>query len=190
MVTLTTKFEEALVFSFRLHADQIRKVNDVPYVSHLLGVASLVLEHGGDEDEAIAALLHDAVEDQGGLKVLDEIRQTFGARVAWIVDGCTDSYSLPKPPWNQRKKAYLARLRDMAPEIRRVSLADKLHNARSLLMVLRVEKNFEWKMFNGGKEGTLWYFQALSEVFQATGNDAMTDEFCQVISSITELSQS
>src|SRR6185503_9823772 len=129
---LSQRFESALVFAARLHGRQLRKGTCVPYVSHLLAVASLVLEDGGDEDEAIAALLHDAVEDQGGLPTLDRIRAEFGARVADIVLGCTDADSLPKPPWRERKERHLSHLRTAPDGVRRVSAADTLHNARAI----------------------------------------------------------
>lgn len=187
MIELTDRFEEALVFAFRVHAKQRRKASDVPYVSHLLGVAALVLEDGGDEDEAIAALLHDSVEDQGGLPMLEEIRSRFGVRVANIVDGCSDSYGSPKLPWRERKENYLQRLVSQSPEIRRVSLADKLHNARNLLLLLQKEGHVVWERFNGGKEGTLWYFNRLNEIFKATGKDSLTEEYDFVITRIMEL---
>ena len=184
---LTSRFEQALVYTTRLHTNQRRKSTDVPYISHLLSTAALVLEFGGDEDEAIAALLHDAVEDQGGLPILDEIRGKFGVRVAHIVEECTDAFTTPKPPWLNRKENYLQRLRDAPLDVRRVSLADKLHNARSLLASLRLEGAQVWQRFKGGREGTLWYYQALAEVFQATGGDEMTDEFSRVVAAIQVL---
>lgn len=187
MVELTDRFEDALVFAFRVHAKQRRKASDIPYISHLMGVAALVLEAGGDEDEAIAALLHDSVEDQGGLPMLEEIRSRFGMRVAMIVDGCSDSYGYPKPPWKERKEIYLQRLISQPPEVRRVSLADKLHNARNLLLLLQQEGHTIWERFNGGKEGTLWYFTRLNEIFKATGKDSLTDEYDHVVARIMEL---
>ncbi len=184
---LTVRFEQALIYTTRLHANQRRKSTDVPYVSHLLSTAALVLENGGDEDEAIAALLHDAVEDQGGMPILDEIQVKFGARVARIVEGCTDAFATPKRPWLERKESYLKRLCRAQPDERRVSLADKLHNARSLLASLRLEGQQAWQCFNGGREGTLWYYQALVEVFRKTGSDALTDELARVVADIQAL---
>jgi (p)ppGpp synthase/HD superfamily hydrolase len=107
---ITDRFDQALVYASRLHRDQWRKGTQIPYVSHLLSVAALVIEHGGDEDQAIAALLHDAVEDQGGAPILDEIREQFGDRVAKIVNECTDAWEEPKPPWRARKESSLAKL--------------------------------------------------------------------------------
>ena len=129
---LTNRFEDALQYAARLHANQKRKGTDIPYISHLLAVTALVLEDGGDEDQAIAALLHDAVEDQGGFKRLEEIRSRYGSTVAMIVDGCTDSYQVPKLPWRERKESYLRRLPTEPNEVMRVSLADKLHNANTI----------------------------------------------------------
>jgi (p)ppGpp synthase/HD superfamily hydrolase len=178
---LTGLFEEALIYATRLHSRQRRKWESTPYISHLLGVASLVLEDGGDEQEAIAALLHDAVEDQGGLATLEEIRHRFGDRVASIVEACSDSFTDPKPPWRQRKEAYVARMRQAAPEVRRVSLADKLHNGRATLATLHREGEGTWARFRGGKEGTLWYYRALAEVFLQDNVDFMALELAKVV---------
>jgi GTP pyrophosphokinase len=146
------------------------------------------LEDGGDEDEGIAALLHDAVEDQGGWKTLEEIRLMFGERVARIVEGCTDAFSIPKPPWRERKERYLMHLEDAPMDVRRVSLADKLYNARAILITYRQIGEATWERFNGGKEGTLWYYTFLVETFRKTGSDAMTEEFAQVVEDIKRLS--
>ncbi|HEV3138536.1 MAG TPA: HD domain-containing protein, partial [Pirellulales bacterium] len=134
---LTARFSEALAYAAELHGDQLRKGSGVPYFSHLLAVAAIALEHGASEDEAIAALLHDAVEDQGGAPVRDEIRRRFGRGVADIVDGCTDADTLPKPPWRERKEKYLAHLPTAGASVQLISAADKLHNARSLLQDYR-----------------------------------------------------
>ncbi|OQY35577.1 MAG: phosphohydrolase [Anaerolineaceae bacterium 4572_5.1] len=181
---LTTRFEEALTYAFQLHNGQIRKISGVPYITHLLSVAALVLEAGGDEDETIAALLHDAVEDQGGHQTLSEVQRRFGKRVAEIVDGCTDAYVFPKPPWKDRKVAYLEHLREATSSVRLVSLADKLHNARCLYQSLQIKGEGIWEVFNGGKDGTLWYYRTLVEIFQETGTDAMTLEFVEMVRKI------
>ncbi|MBD2435559.1 HD domain-containing protein [Nostoc sp. FACHB-110] len=178
---LTAKFEEALVYATRLHANQTRKISGVPYIAHLLSVAALVLEAGGTEEEAIAALLHDAIEDQGGKSTREEIRQRFGETVVAIVDGCTESDIYPKPPWQERKQKYLENLRHASPSVRRVSLADKLHNARSLLADLRQHGNSIWQQFKTGKEGSLWFYQQLQQVYSANGSDFLTQEFSRVI---------
>jgi GTP pyrophosphokinase len=130
-----------------------------------MGVASLVLEFGGDEDLAIAALLHDVVEDCGGAPVLKEVRRKFGRRVAKIVDGCTDSDTDPKPPWRERKESYIQHLKSADAETRLVSAADKLHNVRSILSDYREVGEAIWSRFNGGRDGTLWYYRALLEEF-------------------------
>jgi (p)ppGpp synthase/HD superfamily hydrolase len=186
---LSPRFEEALLYANRLHAGQFRKGSRVLYISHLLAVTALVLEDGGDEDQAIAALLHDAVEDQGGLETLAEIRRRFGGRVANIVDGCTDTYEQPKPAWRPRKVAYLQHLREACADVRRVSLADKLHNARSILMDLRLDGEMTWERFNGGKEGTLWYYHSLVEIFQQADPNPMVTELASVVERIEELAR-
>ena len=170
-MTYSSRFEEALAYAARLHAQQVRKGTDIPYVSHILGVASIAIEHGADEDEAIAALLHDAVEDQGGAATAAEIRRRFGDRVAEIVKGCTDAEILPKPPWRQRKEAYLAHLPAATASIRLVSAADKLHNARAILRDYRELGEALWARFNGGRAGTLWYYRALVIAFEAAPED-------------------
>ncbi|NJM73509.1 MAG: HD domain-containing protein [Scytonema sp. RU_4_4] len=163
---LTHRFEQALVYATRLHAKQTRKGgSNVPYISHLLSVAALVLEDGGDEDEAIAALLHDAIEDQGGEATRQVILNMFGERVCVIVDGCTDSDTIPKPPWQERKQQYIEKLRHASASIRKVALADKLHNARCILNDLSREGEATWQKFQGGKDGTLWYYRTLLALF-------------------------
>lgn len=178
---LSTRFELALVYATQLHAKQVRKGSSVPYISHLLSVAALVLEDGGDEDEAIAALLHDAVEDQGGKPTREAIRQRFGEKVAAIVDGCTESDTLPKPPWQERKTLYLEQLRHATPAVRRVSLADKLHNARCLLAQWRQKGDDIWVNFSHGKEGASWFYKTLAQVYRETGSDSMTEELERVV---------
>jgi len=157
---LTDRFCEALNYATRLHAAQRRKVDGTPYVAHLLRVCGIVLEAGGDEDEAIAALLHDAVEDQGGVRTGEEIRRRFGDRVAGIVFACSDALVTPKPPWRDRKRAYLARLRQESRSVCLVKVADKLDNVRSLLLAYRRVQESLWSHFKGGREGTLWYYRA------------------------------
>jgi hypothetical protein len=174
MALLTARFQDALGYAAGLHAEQTRKGTKVPYVSHLLAVSALVLEAGGDEDEAIAALLHDAIEDQGGDRTREAIRQRFGERVTRIVDGCTDTDLIPKPPWRERKEQYVAHVRHAPPDVRRVSVADKLHNARTILADLRREGPSTFDRFKGGRDGTLWYYRALLEAYRAAGADRNT----------------
>jgi (p)ppGpp synthase/HD superfamily hydrolase len=165
-VKLGGRFLRAFVFAAEKHAGQTRKTTTVPYIAHLMGVASLVLEFGGDEDMGIAALLHDVVEDCGGEPMLKEVRQRFGERVAKIVNGCTDSDIEPKPPWRERKESYLGHLKDADAETRLVSAADKLNNVRSILSDYREFGELIWDRFNGGREGTRWYYRSLVEEFK------------------------
>ncbi len=183
----TARFEQALVYATRLHNGQSRKGTDIPYVAHLLAVTALVIEWGGNEEMAIAALLHDAVEDQGGLETLTEIRRQFGERVARIVEGCTDSYLQPKPPWRGRKEAYLAKLRGEPHDVRIVSLADKVHNARSILSDLRRNGLSAFDRFRGGRDGTLWYYRSLVEVFTEVEESPLVAEFSRLVDEIEEL---
>ncbi|MFZ3265781.1 MAG: HD domain-containing protein [Terriglobales bacterium] len=156
--------QRAFRYAAKWHAGQARKGTAVPYLSHLMAVASLVLE-AGDEEMAIAALLHDVVEDCGGMQRLREIRRQFGARVAKIVEGCTDSFGEPKPEWMERKKSYLREVQHADGETRLVSASDKLHNVRTILADYRQDGEKIWKRFNGKKEGTLWYYRALSDEY-------------------------
>jgi (p)ppGpp synthase/HD superfamily hydrolase len=163
---LTERFDEALAYASAAHRTQPRKGTDIPYVSHLLGVCSLALEAGADEDQAIAALLHDAVEDQGGADRLTDIRKRFGDRVAKIVADCTDSWTEPKPEWRQRKEAYLESLSHKSPDSLLVSLADKTHNASAINADLAVHGDELWSRFTGGREGSLWYYDSLARAFE------------------------
>jgi (p)ppGpp synthase/HD superfamily hydrolase len=162
---LTDRFNAALTYAEHTHRLQDRKGSETPYVAHLLAVCALVLEYGGDEDQAIAALLHDAVEDQGGKKRLDDIRVHFGERVASIVSACSDTDVLPKPEWRERKQRYLGALPHHDREVWVVSCADKLHNAESVLRDYRSIGEAVWDRFKGGRDGTLWYYRALADEF-------------------------
>jgi (p)ppGpp synthase/HD superfamily hydrolase len=178
---LGRRFEQALLFANRKHAGQGRKGTAVPYISHLMSVAGLVLEAGGDEDLAIAALLHDVVEDCGGAPMLQEIRGLFGERVAHVVDGCTDTDLDPKPPWRQRKEDYLNHLQTADADIRLVSAADKLHNARSILADYREVGAAVWERFQGKRDGTLWYYRALLKEFRRGDANPVINQLEQVI---------
>jgi (p)ppGpp synthase/HD superfamily hydrolase len=164
-----SRFGRALVYAETAHAGQLRKGTTVPYIAHLLGVAALALEYGANEDEAIAALLHDTVEDCGGLDRLRDVRERFGPNVADIVMGCTDATEIPKPPWKERKLAYLHDLAAASPSVLLVAACDKLHNARSLALSLRHEGDAAWRIFSGGKEGTLWYYRAVLDALSRRG---------------------
>jgi (p)ppGpp synthase/HD superfamily hydrolase len=180
------KFEEALVYASQQHKDQVRKGTSTPYITHLLAVASIVGENGGTEHEVIAALLHDAPEDQGGKTTLEEIRARFGAEVAEIVDGCTDTYEDPKPPWRGRKESYLAHLANASASVRLVSSADKLHNARTVLSDYRLLGEDLWTRFNGKKEGSLWYYRAI--VGTLRGDGPIVEELDRVVTDLETLS--
>jgi len=184
---LSPRFCEAVGYAGRLHADQKRKVSGTPYLAHLLGVAGIVLEHGADEDEAIAALLHDAIEDQQPAGGREEIRRRFGPLVVEIVDGCTDTDRIPKPPWRPRKEAYLDRLRSASASVRLVSAADKLDNVRSLLLGYRMHGRLLWEHFRGGRDGTLWYYRAVVEVLKAAGTTPLIDELDRAVSELERL---
>jgi len=152
-----------------------------------MGVASLVIEYGGDEEMVIAALLHDAVEDQGGLPRLAEIRHKFGPRVAALVRGCTDSFVDPKPPWLDRKRAYLERVGAAPEDVRLVSAADKLANARETLHDLRVQGESVFERFAGKKEGTLWYYRAITEVLDRAGGGPIVKELDRIVGELEKL---
>ena len=178
---LGRRFEQALLFATQKHAGQTRKASTAPYIGHLLGVTSLVLEAGGDEDLAIAALLHDVVEDCGGMPMLKEVRKRFGKRVAHIVDGCTDAYDEPKPPWYDRKTKYLERLRTEDDEVRLVSCADKLHNVGTILRDYRKVGESVWERFRGKRDGTLWYYRALADEFARGKPNRLVRELERVV---------
>jgi len=187
-MTLSIHFEEALIFATRLHAGQFRKGTSTPYIAHLLAVAGIVLDYGGTEAEAIAALLHDAVEDQGGPPTREEIRRRFGDEVVAIVDGCSDTDQVPKPPWQARKETYLAGLGHESASVRLVSAADKLHNARDILAAYRSLGEALWGRFNGGRAGTLWYYRALVDVYRATDTvPALVDELDRAVTDLERL---
>jgi (p)ppGpp synthase/HD superfamily hydrolase len=162
---LSPKFEEALVYATQAHCNQTRKKTSIPYIAHILGVTAIALEYGADETESIGALLHDVVEDCGGAPRLHEIERKFGKAVAKIVEGCTDTDETPKPPWRERKEKYIAHLRHAPASTQIVSAADKLHNLRSILKDYRTVGDKLWSRFNGGREGTLWYYAALVNAF-------------------------
>ena len=176
---------DALAYATEVHAGQSRKGTTVPYVSHVLGVCALVLEDGGSEDEAIGALLHDAVEDGGGRPMLDEIRRRFGERVAEIVWACSDTDETPKPPWKERKTRYIEHVRQAGPDARRVSCADKLHNARSILRDYRALGERLWDRFTASGDETLWYYRELIAAFRQSDRSPLVAELERVVSELT-----
>jgi (p)ppGpp synthase/HD superfamily hydrolase len=172
-MTRSNALEDALAFAARLHAEQTRKGSATPYISHLLAVTAIALDHGATENEAIAALLHDAVEDQGGQETLEEIRRRYGDQVASIVAACSDTDETPKPPWRERKEAFVERLRTEPYSVRLVVAADKLHNVRDVLRNYRLHGDDLWLKFKGGRDGTIWYYRA---VVDALNQAAMPEE--------------
>ncbi len=180
-IRLGPRFLRAFALAAEKHSRQTRKASTIPYLAHLMGVASLVLEFGGDQDLAIAALLHDVVEDCGGLPMMKEVKRSFGPRVAKIVDECTDSYGEPKGPWRDRKEAYLGHLKNAGPDTRLVSAADKLNNVRSILADYREVGEAVWERFNGGRAGTLWYYRALRDEFERAKPNRLVREFALAV---------
>lgn len=184
---LSERFLEAFEMAFHLHNQQLRKESKIPYIAHLMAVSSLVLENGGNENQAIAALLHDAVEDQGGWDTLKDIKDKFGEEVATLVDGCTDAYTNPKPPWKERKVAYLEKMKTAPDSVILVSLADKVHNARSILLDLQNSGDQIWEKFKGGKAGTLWYYQSLANIFDSAPYPLLKPQLRDLVEEIITL---
>jgi HD domain/Peptidase family S58 len=186
-------FQRALSFATSLHASQTRKGTDIPYISHLLAVAGLVLECGGGRDEAIAGLLHDSIEDcgpkyPGGVTALREVLESeFGPTVLQIVEGCTDADTHPKPPYRERKERYIAHIRSTSPAVRLVSCADKLHNARAIVADLRALGNALFDRFNGGRDGPLWYYDTLATEFEQGGPQALAAELRRAVDNMKAL---
>src|SRR4051794_31694394 len=185
-----SRLAQALATAQRLHGAQKRKGTEIPYVAHLLAVAGLVLEGGGDEDAAVAALLHDAVEDAGGAPTLAAIRAQFGEHVADVVAACTDTDEVPKPPWRARKQAYLDHLRrdDLPDGALLVSLADKLHNARAIVADLRAHGDALWHRFNERDPAAqLWYYRWLADVFRVRAPGPLAVELARAVEEMTRL---
>jgi (p)ppGpp synthase/HD superfamily hydrolase len=182
--TFSNRFDNALAYATIIHAGQVRKATQTPYIAHLLGVTSIALEYGANEDEAIAALLHDAGEDAGGEGRIADIRARFGPVVAKIVEGCTDTLETPTPSWRDRKEKYLAHV-DLADESTiLVSASDKLYNTRAILRDLRRDGNSAFERFKGKKDGILWYYRALVEAFRKHGENELIDELDRVVTEI------
>lgn len=183
---LTNRFDTALAYASQAHQEQIRKGTSVPYVAHLLAVCAIVLEYGGDEDQAIAAVLHDAVEDQGGQPRLKDIEKRFGPRVASIVAACTDADVIPKPPWKERKVRYIEALKHHTPDAWIVSCADKLHNGSAILRDYQELGDAVWERFKGGKEGTLWYYRSLADEFNRLMPGRLAKQLDEIVSRLEE----
>jgi len=177
-----------MIYASQVHAGQKRKGTEIPYITHLLAVTAIVGENGGTENEAVTALLHDAPEDQGGEERLEDIRARFGDEVAEIVAGCSDTFETPKPEWKERKERYIAHVRGASNSVRLVSAADKLHNARSVLSDYRKLGGALWERFNGGREGTLWYYGALVEAFrEAETSPSIVGELDRTVTELEHL---
>jgi (p)ppGpp synthase/HD superfamily hydrolase len=188
----TSRFEVALVYAALAHARTCRKGTTIPYISHPLAVASSVLDHGGDEDEAISALLHDTVEDAGGQDRLDDIRAQFGARVADIVDSCSDAYGdvgagVEKPPWKERKEQHLQRLGSAPPSVLLVTAADKLHNARAVLGDYKTMGEQLWSRFNASRDDSLWYYRSVADILSERFPSPLVDELERTVTELETL---
>jgi (p)ppGpp synthase/HD superfamily hydrolase len=185
---LSERFDEALKFASELHRTQTRKGGDIPYVGHLLSVASLVIEGGGTETQAIAGLLHDAVEDQGGPPTLAAIREKFGDDVATIVEECSDTDVVPKPPWKKRKRDYIDHLGYASEATILVSLGDKLDNARAILRDYRVHGPELWKRFSvQDPQEHLWYYRSLLAVYKNRNSTWLVAELERVLGELEDL---
>ena len=189
---LTVRFETALTYAAWAHAGHPRKGTAIPYISHPLAVAALVMESGGDEDEIIAALLHDTAEDAGGKRRLADIRVRFGERVADIVDGCSDAYGqagsgVEKPDWLPRKRKHLKHLEQATRSVLLVSAADKLHNARAVLGDYRTMGERLWSRFKGGREGTLWYYRKVTDLLIECFASPLTEDLERTVKELEAL---
>jgi (p)ppGpp synthase/HD superfamily hydrolase len=181
------RFLDALQYAARVHAAQRKESDDQPYIAHLLRVTGFVMEDGGSENEAIAALLHDAPEDQGGQARLAEIRQRFGEAVAKLVNECTDSFLESKPPWRQRKERYVSDLGDSSSGALRVSLADKLDNVRTLLRDYHIQGEALWSRAGRRREDVLWYYGALAKRFTELRPGPLADELARAVGELDRL---
>jgi (p)ppGpp synthase/HD superfamily hydrolase len=184
MTTLSARFDDAFGYAREVHAAQTRKGSGAPYLGHLMGVASIVLDDGGGEDEAIAALLHDAAEDHGGRVRLQDILTRFGEPVARIVEDCTDSWETPKRPWMERKLAYVDHARRLPAPSLRVSAADKVHNAYAILRDLRNSGERVWDRFNAGPDDVMAYYAGLVRSYNEAGGGRLVDELERIVRGI------
>lgn len=183
---LSARYDEALTYAAEIHRTQSRKGSGIPYLTHLMAVSGLVLESGGSEDEAIAGLLHDALEDQPDKTSYEDIEARFGAEVARIVRACSDTEEDPKPPWRERKEAYLRHLATTDDAVLRVSRSDKLHNARAIVTDLRDIGPALWGRFNAGCDGQLWYYARLAAIFTERAPGPHADELAETAKRMAE----
>ena len=184
MTKLSGRMDDAFTYARTVHAGQARKGTDTPYLSHLMGVSSIVLDDGGSEDEAIAALLHDAAEDHGGRERLGDIRARFGEKVAKIVEDCTDSWSTPKEPWIERKQAYVQHARKLPAPSLRVSVADKVHNTYAILRDLRNSGEAVWSRFSATPDDVMAYYERLVRAYREAGGGRLVDELDRIVRGI------
>jgi (p)ppGpp synthase/HD superfamily hydrolase len=184
MTKLTSRFDDAFRYAHDVHGTQTRKGTGAPYISHLIGVASIVLDDGGGEDEAIGALLHDAAEDHGGRARLEDIRGRFGNDVAKIVEDCTDSWSEPKEPWLERKQAYIQHARTLSGPSLRVSIADKVHNSYAILRDLRNAGERVWERFTATPDDVVAYYESLVRAYREAGGGPLVDELDRIVRGI------
>ena len=182
--TLTSKLDRAFSYAHEVHDGQFKKGTSVPYLGHLMGVSSIVLGDGGGEDEAVAALLHDAAEDHGGRARLDDIRSRFGDEVARIVEDCTDSWDTPKPSWLARKQAYIQRARTLPSPSLRVSIADKVHNTYGILRDLRNIGEKVWERYDVSPDDVLAYYESLVRAYREAGGGRLVDELERIVRGI------
>ncbi|HXW03736.1 MAG TPA: HD domain-containing protein [Vicinamibacterales bacterium] len=184
MPVLSSRFDQAFRYAHEVHAGQARKGTTAPYIGHLMGVASIVLDDGGSEDEAIAALLHDAAEDHGGRPRLADIEARFGQAVARIVEDCTDSWSSPKEPWLERKRHYIQHARSLPAPSLRVSAADKVHNAYAILRDLRNSGEAVWDRFSASPDDVMAYYESLVRAYREAGGGKLVDELERIVRGI------
>jgi (p)ppGpp synthase/HD superfamily hydrolase len=184
MTTLSNRFDRAFAYAREVHAEQTRKGTSTPYLGHLMGVSSIVLDDGGSEDEAIAGLLHDAAEDHGGRERLDDIRSRFGDAVARIVEDCTDAWEMPRPPWLARKQAYVEHARSLAPASLRVSAADKVHNTYAILRELRNVGEAVWTRYEVAPDDVMAYYESLVRSYREAGGGRLVDELERIVRGI------
>jgi (p)ppGpp synthase/HD superfamily hydrolase len=184
MTNLSATFDDAFRYAHDVHADQKRKGTNAPYIGHLMGVASIVLDDGGTEEEAIGALLHDAAEDHGGRERLEDIRSRFGDAVARIVEDCTDSWDIPKAPWAERKRAYIDHARTLPRPSLRVSAADKVHNTYAILRDLRNIGEAVWTRFSAAPDDVMAYYEGLVRAYREAGGSPLVDELDRIVRGI------
>ncbi len=183
----SARLDDAFTLARQLHDTQTRKGSSVPYLSHLLAVAGIVSEHGGDEDQVIAALLHDSVEDQGGSALLEKLRGQFGDRVATLIEACTDAFDKPKPPWKERKLGYLSRIPQAPREARLIIAADKIHNLRSMIADYEIVGEKLWDRFTASREETLWYYRSVYDAIRRDWDHAIASSYERELAKLVSL---